>query len=708
VRKPLKVFAVIFAMSILLIGVALGILSIVIDPNQFKPQLAETIKQKIGREVEFAGDLHWSVFPWLGVSAGPMRIRNVQGFPQADFLGIEQGEVKVKVLPLLVKRLEISRIALKGLRLNLLRNKEGANNWGPMDSTSGAAVEPTPPGQAAPDKPVSPEKAWAIFAVGGVDLEEAAIHWDDQQNGQRLDVENINLNVGKLTWDQFADVALTFTVVEPGSGYQDRIGFKTRVLIKQHLEQANLADTELSLAREGEARPAKAISVMLTAPEILFEKNGQKLQIAKLQIESGELAIVSSLSGSHVFEAADVEGRLEMAELNPGKLLKRFDIALPKFQDPGALSRLQAGFNWHVAQNALSLDALRCKLDDTLLQGEARIEGWEAPAIRFNLAVDAVDVGRYLPKNKTPQVTPSAALVGALSKLPVGQLRKLDAQGELTLGHLQMRGIAADDLRLQLKAKEGVIQTRQNISRLHRGGYAGSVNFNAAGRENTMSLAEKVERVEIEPFLKAMGSKIHISGALTASAALRAQGNDSKQIRQGAKGKLTFTLKDGAIRELKFQQLIDQAADVLNHAPPSPMHHNGMDFSEISGTAALAESVIKSQDLLVKSPRFRMEGGGSTHIETGRIDYRFVSHLVKAPATETEPEKLHSTPIVVAMSGTWAEPVYRLDMEALLTEKNKAKIEKFIEKNKSKIDKLKNKLDKKLGPGVDDLFRKLF
>jgi len=82
--------------------------------------------------------------------------------------------------------------------------------------------------------------------------------------------------------------------------------------------------------------------------------------------------------------------------------------------------------------------------------------------------------------------------------------------------------------------------------------------------------------------------------------------------------------------------------------------------------------------------------------------------LVKASATETEPEKLHSTPIVVAMSDTWAEPDYRLDMEALLTEKNKAKIEKFIEKNKSKIDKLKNKLDKKLGPGVDDLFRKLF
>ncbi|WP_374087214.1 AsmA family protein [Methylomicrobium lacus] len=459
-RKPLKVFAVIFALSILLIGSALGVLSVVIDPNQFKPQLAETLRQKIGREVEFAGDLRWSVFPWLGVSVGPMRIKNVEGFRQADFLGIEQGEIKVKVLPLLGKRLEIDRIELKGLRLNLLRNKEGGNNWGRVGSASEEAVEPTSPGQAAQDKPGSPENAWAVFAVGGVMLEEAAVHWDDQQTGQRLDVENINLNVGKLMWDQFADVALTFIVVGPSTGYRDRISLKTRVRVKQNFEQVSLAGAELSLAREEKKRPGKDLSAMLTAPEIRFEKNAQKLWIAKLQIESGELAVVSSLKGSHLFEAADVEGHLEMAEFNPGKLLKRFDIALPKFQDPGALGRLQAGFDWHVAQNALSLDALRCKLDDTLLQGKMRIEGWEAPAIRFNLAADTLDAGRYLPKNKTPQLTPAAALAGAFSMLPAGQLRKLDAQGEVSLGHLQMHGITADELRLQLNAKDGVVQTR--------------------------------------------------------------------------------------------------------------------------------------------------------------------------------------------------------------------------------------------------------
>lgn len=85
-----------------------------------------------------------------------------------------------------------------------------------------------------------------------------------------------------------------------------------------------------------------------------------------------------------------------------------------------------------------------------------------------------------------------------------------------------------------------------------------------------------------------------------------------------------------------------------------------------------------------------------------------ITRWVKAPATDTEPEKLHGTPIVVDMAGTLADPDYRLDMAALLTEKNKAKIERFLDKNKGKIDKLKDKLDKKLGPGVGDLLKQLF
>ena len=50
--------------------------------------------------------------------------------------------------------------------------------------------------------------------------------------------------------------------------------------------------------------------------------------------------------------------------------------------------------------------------------------------------------------------------------------------------------------------------------------------------------------------------------------------------------------------------------------------------------------------------RFRIASDGITNIETGRVDYRVVAHLVKVPAKESEPEKLHSAPVVVNLAGT--------------------------------------------------------
>ncbi|MGJ0484214.1 MAG: AsmA family protein [Methylomicrobium sp.] len=705
----MKIFAVISGGVILLLAVVIGILPFIIDPNQFKPRIAEAIQEKIGREVEFGGDLHLSVFPSLGIATERIRIKNIPGFPDADFLSIEQAEVKVNVLPLLREKLEIRRIDLKGLRLNLIRIQDGLNNWSFADAANGANAQPF---STPKDTQLTQEETGLQFSsIGGVSLKDAVITWDDRQAGKRFNIENINLDVGTFQWDQFTDIAAKLAIVRPESGYQDRIDLKTRARATQDLAIANFADTELTLIREGKTLSGKTLEATLAAPEIFFEKEAQKIRIDKLQMQSGGLSITSRLTGIHLLDEADVEASIDIAEFNPGELLQRLEIAAPKFQDPKAFSRLQADFNVHAVKNTLAVSALRGKLDDTVLQGEARIEGGEAPTIRFNLVVDAVDIDRYLPpdpKNKNKLVSPSAAIAVALSKLPIERLRKLDAQGELHLQHLKMNGMTADDLNLKLNAKQGVVQTRQDISQFYRGGYSGSVDFKTKDSGATMALTEKIDHADIEAILKVIGSKIAMNGVLTGSASLQGQGHDPKQIRHNLKGDLAFVIKQGTIKDVKFLKIIDQGIGLLNQTPLPAGSGNGLEFAEISGTGKLAESVIRSEDLLVKSSRFRITGSGATNVDTGGVDYHFIANLVKAQGTATEPEKFHSTPIVIDMTGTLADPGYRLDTAALLTEKNKAKIEKFLDKNKDKIDKLKEKLDKKLGPGVGDLLKQLF
>jgi AsmA protein len=117
---------------------------------------------------------------------------------------------------------------------------------------------------------------------------------------------------------------------------------------------------------------------------------------------------------------------------------------------------------------------------------------------------------------------------------------------------------------------------------------------------------------------------------------------------------------------------------------------------------------MQNDDLVADSPRFRIDGKGSANLNTDGLDYQLVTRLKKNQDAPAEAERFHSTPAVIHIGGTFGEPVYTLDISALLTEKNKAKLEKLLDKNKEKVDKLLDKLDKKLGPGAGDLLKKIF
>ena len=75
------------------------------------------------------GDLALSVFPWLGLDIGPTQLSNADGFDAPYMARMEAVEVRVKLLPLLRKQLEVNTVRLDGLRLNLGKNRQGETNW---------------------------------------------------------------------------------------------------------------------------------------------------------------------------------------------------------------------------------------------------------------------------------------------------------------------------------------------------------------------------------------------------------------------------------------------------------------------------------------------------------------------------------------------------------------------------------------------------
>ena len=134
-KKFIRITVSLVSAIVLLLLAAGVILVITVQPNDFKPEIEAVVKNALGRELRIDGDLNLSLFPGLGLETGRIALGNSPGFKEQDLAEVQHANIKVKLLPLLSKRLEVNRIVLKGLTVHLERSAQGIGNWEDFSNT---------------------------------------------------------------------------------------------------------------------------------------------------------------------------------------------------------------------------------------------------------------------------------------------------------------------------------------------------------------------------------------------------------------------------------------------------------------------------------------------------------------------------------------------------------------------------------------------
>jgi AsmA protein len=712
VGKPVKIMLSTIAAIAFLIVIAIFTLPLFIDPNNFKPEIAAAVKDKTGRDLTLTGDLKLSIFPRLGVSTGKMILGNAAGFQDQPFATLEESDINVKLLPLLTKKIEVSRIVLKGLTLNLEKNQQGVSNW--KDLTVSDATKTTLPPPSANNIGIPDEaQALAILAIDGITLENARINWNDQRSRKHLFIKDLNLNTGKFSYDEPVAVDLSLVVLNPDTKFTAAIKLTTGLTVNEKLDRFVLSHSDLQTKSEGENIPGKSLTTTLNITDAALDMVKQTVKVSGLQLKSKDVTLSAEITGNNLNDKPTFQGPVTIAPFSPANLMKQLGFSIPVMQDTNALSKSAANFNLLATENSVALQNLAMTLDDTQIKGPVSIKDFAQPAITFDLAADAIDVDRYLPpvvdKSSKPITSPAAALAAGASALPVETLRQLNLDGQLALGKLKINSLSMQDIQLKLSAKNGIIKTQQSAKAFYQGSYDGSLNVDLTNKKPALALNEKISHVQVESLLKDFRGEARMGGVVDVSAQLQGQGSNAGELKSSLNGDLSFLFKDSVVKGFNLQKIIDQAKALIKEpALPANNKNDQTLFSQITGTATLSNGLIQNNDLVATASRIHINGKGNADLNTEKLDYKIVARLVKAKATATEPEQIHDTPINITVAGTFTQPTYTLDVATLLTEKNKAKIEKFVEKNQEKIDKIADKIDKKLGPGVGDLLKGLF
>ena len=72
----------------------------VFDPNAYKQDLTELVREQTGRELQFHGDVDLTVFPALGMKLGAMSFSNAEGFGALPMVKVSEASISVDLASL--------------------------------------------------------------------------------------------------------------------------------------------------------------------------------------------------------------------------------------------------------------------------------------------------------------------------------------------------------------------------------------------------------------------------------------------------------------------------------------------------------------------------------------------------------------------------------------------------------------------------------
>src|SRR6266404_4662171 len=181
-----RIVAIVVGALVALVVTGIVALLLFVDPNRYRGDIEQAAKEHTARALTIHGKLGLKIFPWLALSVQDVQLSNREGFGTQPFMTVQNASIGVKLLPLLGKRLEVSRIALDGVNLNLV-SRGDENNWKDLSESKGPAETPS---SGAPSQ--------GTLTVEGVDLTKSSVVYRDEVKKSTTAIANLELHTGRL------------------------------------------------------------------------------------------------------------------------------------------------------------------------------------------------------------------------------------------------------------------------------------------------------------------------------------------------------------------------------------------------------------------------------------------------------------------------------------------------------------------------------
>ena len=225
-----------------------------LDPNSHKATISRKFEEITGLTLVLNGDIQLELYPWLGLTLENVLIQSPDGFSGTPLLQTEHAKFRTKLLPLLDREYEIDTIELTGTRLHLETNITGQGNW-ELPVETGKSDQGN--AQASP--------VFNKLVLGGVDIRDAGITFDDRFNDVIYELDNITVNTGELVYGEPVSLSMGLSASSSRPLLSSRLQLSGTLLYDLANERYDLDPLTLSGTLSGNNVPGGTTEVTLSS-----------------------------------------------------------------------------------------------------------------------------------------------------------------------------------------------------------------------------------------------------------------------------------------------------------------------------------------------------------------------------------------------------------------------------------------------------------
>jgi AsmA protein len=688
---------------ILLAGGLVAYVAATFDPNQYKPQLVQAVKDRTQRNLTLDGDIRLSFWPSIGARIGKASLS--ERASDKEFARIENAHVSLKLLPLLSRQVVADTVRVKGLRANVVKAKDGGTN---LDDLTGASPRK--------DVPARKEAGLAVD-IAGIVVEDATVTYTDQAAGATYTLSGLDLRSGRIAPGVPAKIDLSAHAQSKKPSVDLRAVLKTQLTF---MPGKSLALQDLDLDARGAAAGITDLVLKATGGVTANVESGdfgaEKLNVSlkgksgkdalDVRIDAPKLRLAADkTSGDAVsielgVKRADLDFRAKMASPLAGNIKTR-QLSLPQLKAsitasgpalPGKniAGELAGAASIDGAKQTAKAD-LAGKIADSRIKAQFSVADFQPLAVNFNLDVDQLDVDAYL----APR-TADAAGKGKGGGGPKGgkreepfdlaALRDLRANGKMHFGALKANNVKASNMRVDVKANGGRVDVSPLTANFYQGTLSSAIAINAAPAVPTFTVRHSMDGIDVGAFLRDLADNDTLEGRGNVTLDVTTRGNTTSALKKALDGKAALRVTNGAIKGIDIAGTIRGARARLGALRGEQTQQTDKkqktDFSELVATFNIRNGVAHNNDLAMKSPLLRGSGEGDINIGEDTINYLLKASLVGSLKGQggRGVEDLRDVTVPVRLAGPLDSPSYKIDFSAVATDTARQRVRDEIQK----------------------------